>query len=98
MWVAMTPRNRTATSIEAASRLADKIGMTRFEPPQISHNRSADYVEAAPAPNRRGPRPLPGIRGMSVRRVIGKDGMLNQSLPWPSGTAVDISLAGGEDA
>jgi hypothetical protein len=35
---------------------------------------------------------------MSVRRVIGQDGTLDRSLPWASGTVVDVSPAGGNDA
>jgi hypothetical protein len=35
---------------------------------------------------------------MSVRRVIGENGMLDLSLPWPSGTVVDVSPAGGNNA
>jgi hypothetical protein len=35
---------------------------------------------------------------MSVQRVIGEDGMLDRSLPWASGTVVDVSPAGGDDA
>jgi len=78
--------------------LADEIGMTRFDPPQISQHPSAGGAEATRTSARYGPRPLPGIRGMSVRRVIGEDGMLDRSLPWPSGTVVDVSPAGGDDA
>ena len=98
MWVATTPRNRTATDVEAIRSLADKIGMTRFEPPQVSRDRSNHSAEAARTAARCGPHPLPGIRGMSVRRVIGEEGMLDRSLPLPSGTVVDVSPAGGNDA
>jgi hypothetical protein len=78
--------------------LADKIGMTRFEPPQVAHDRSDHSAEAVHTAARCGPHPSPGIRGMSVRRVIGEDGMLDRSLPWPSGTVVDVSPAGDDDA
>jgi hypothetical protein len=78
--------------------LADKIGMTRFEAPQISQHPSAGDAESAVAAGRRWPHSLPGIRGMSVRRVIGEDGVLDRSLPWASGTVVDVSPAGGDDA
>jgi hypothetical protein len=84
--------------LKRSRSLADKIGMTRFEPPQVSHDRSDDGAEAAHTAARCGPRPLPGVRGMSVRRVVGEDGMLDRSLPWPSGTVVDVSPAGGDDA
>ena len=98
MWVATTPRNRTATETDAVRWLVDEIGMTRFDPPQVAQHSSADGTEATRTSARCGPRPLPGIRGMSVRRVIGEDGMLDRSLPWPSGTVVDVSPAGGDDA
>lgn len=98
----MSVAKRLATErqpmVKRPDGLADKIGMTRFEPPQVSHDRSDDGAEAAHTAARRGPRPLPGIRGMSVRRVIGEDGTLDRSLPWRSGTVVDVSPAGGDDA
>lgn len=72
--------------------------MIRFEPPQISQHPSNDGTEATQMVARRGPRPLPGIRGMSVRRVIGEDGMPDRRLPWAPGTVVEVSPTRGEDA
>jgi hypothetical protein len=98
----MSVAKRLATKqqlmVKRRDGLADKIGMTRFEPPQVSHDRSDNGAEAAHTAAHRRPRSLPGIRGMSVRRVIGEDGTLDRSLPWPSGTVVDVSPARGIDA
>ncbi|WP_127502308.1 hypothetical protein [Actinoplanes solisilvae] len=72
--------------------------MTRFEPPQVSARPSEGAIAPERPAGRQGPRALPAIRGMSVRRVIGEDGRLDRPLPWPAGTTVDVSLAGSHDA
>ena len=95
--VAAAHGNRTATKAEAQCPLADRGGMTRFEPPQVPQQLSDD--DALPnAVVRRRPQPLPSISGLSVRRVIGTDGQLDRPLPWASGTPVEISIAGAHDA
>jgi len=61
--------------------LVDEIGMTRFEPPQVSSSTRDHETGVQQGHGRVDGHRLPPIRGMGVRRVVSEDGGLDHPLP-----------------